>query len=323
MSSTPAPRSPVTRPAPADLACTRLHSVLTPTGTTRLPTWKGSLVRGALGWALAEVAQAAPAPAWPGLRTRSFAEALFDFQRAWADQRAVAPWTLRCAERQRSWTPHDSLAVTLTLHGPWESWSLALLEDACIRLADQGLGRPRVPWRLDAFAVEEVATHNDRVEPQRVGSIALHTRSPCRVRSTQDGVPVLDPRELTRGLLRRWRRLHLQLHGRDPITEDEGRRLHAAADTLVTVHHAATAHHLERFSSRQQRTHPLPAVSGSLVFTGPDLATWAPLWRRAPDLHIGRQAHFGLGAVAVELLPEIPADIHRAAHAPPHPEAST
>lgn len=92
-----------------------------------LPAWKGSTLRGALGWAFERQARTAPSPKWPGLVTGAgFTDAVFATQAAWGNQQAGSPWHLQVSDLTTAWQPGQVLQGAFLLFGLWPAWMRAL-----------------------------------------------------------------------------------------------------------------------------------------------------------------------------------------------------
>lgn len=262
-----------------------------------LPSWKGSLLRGILGWGLERVAKQAPSPGWPGLVSGSaLARILLDPQAAWADQMAAAPWAIQCPDVRTAFTAGETLSGSLILHGPWPGWCRAMLHEAFANGVAGGLGSDRVPARIEGW-------HDEPLEAQApvVGAhgCLIATRTPCRLQDRSADCSTLSPSALVRSVLRRWRQLHRQTHGQEPISGERFQQLSRRCDDLAETAGLHLPVRLDRFSNRQVRSHPLDAIQGWVRVSGPGFSDLAPIIAWAEHLHVGRQPCFGLGQVAL------------------------
>ena len=111
----------------------------------------------------------------------------------------------------------------------------------------------------------------------------------------------LEPAAIARSVLRRWRQLHLQLTGADPVMPLPYPELSRACDDLHSPRAVdASAAPIRRWSNRQDRAVTMPGLTGTVTISGPALSTLAPILAQAPLLHIGKQPNFGLGMVECE-----------------------
>ena len=275
------------------LALTRIGWQITPLQAGCLPPWKGSTLRGALGWAIAAIAGAAPSPAWPGLGpTTSLADAFFAPQKAWNSPRATPVWTLQCPDQRTAITPEQPIDGALILFGAWPAWACDLLQEAFQRACTNGLGQASIPCCLSTWQTTTMAWPTP---PPGAHAVTLTCQTPCRLEDERAVCQHLNATAIIRSLIRRWRALHIQLQDHDPLEGGLGQGVHAAAAHVQAIVHASQPHRLTRLSNRQQRRHDLPTLTGSLTFGGPLWEPFAPLLAAAEVLHIGKQAHFGLG----------------------------
>jgi len=262
-----------------------------------LPEWKGSMLHGALGWALADVAAAAPAPTWPGLQAGlGLSGMLQDPQQAWSSPLATAPWTLRCASTTRRLHTGERLSGELLLFGPWPDWAVALVVEALQDIGRRGLTVTRRTVRIEVADPESVPVPE---LPARFTTCTLTTCTPCRLKDRGEDCRGLHPAAIVRSLLRRSRQLHRQLLGGDPDWAGRFEELSRACDALTVLDEDARPVDLDRWSNRQHRHVRMDAVAGTVRFAGEALPLLAPWIAFAPILHIGRQPTFGLGQVEV------------------------
>lgn len=283
-----------------NLSATCVHWSLQATSPAHLPPWKGSLLRGALGWALGRTAHGAPAPVWPGLTAGiTLAAVIFDPQTAWQDQMATAPVSLQCLDDRTSLQTGDALTGRMLLFGDWPDWTVALLEGALSDAATHGLGAARHPFRLSAWHTEPVPWP---VPPPSPTSVELSTLTPCRLNDRKEACTTLHPPAIARNLLRRWRQLHRQLLGRE--SDGDHQTLAVAADQLhaLPASLGTQAATISRWSNRQGRHVDMEGIFGSVTIAGDSLPLLAPFLARAPLLHVGKQPVFGLGQVTVHWL---------------------
>ncbi|TVR09541.1 MAG: CRISPR system precrRNA processing endoribonuclease RAMP protein Cas6 [Planctomycetota bacterium] len=280
---------------------TTLHWQVRLSEAGRLPRWKGSLLRGALGWALKVVAGGAPAPAWPGC-SESFYVAVFEPQNGWKSPRAVPLWNLSCSDRREQMHAGDCITGHLHCLGPWPEWALQIWEEAFRHAVHTGLGEKRLQAELTRWQVEAGVTPPPVPPCDHIRSLELHTISPCRLKEQDRDLHELNGPCIARSLVRRLRALCIQTMDEDLFGDDRGLWYHHASSQLLQSAGESHRVSLERNSARQKRKHPMPALAGWLRLECSDWQPWAWLFALAPWLHIGRQPHFGLGAVDVRWL---------------------
>jgi hypothetical protein len=276
-----------------EMPCTAMSWALRAQHDACVPPWKGSLLRGALGWALERTAAGAPAPAWPGLRIgTTLTTVLLDPQGAWSSPLATPPAAMQCTDERTRIPEGDTLQGRLLLFGEWPAWALALLGEGFADAALHGLGAQRHPFRL----VEWTAAPETWPEaPAQPTALELRTLTPCRLMDRKAECCNLHPPAIARSLLRRWRQLHRQLQGSDPAGDHQA--LAQAADQLQASETGTITATIKRWSNRQSRHVDMPGLTGSVTITGDSLPLLAPYLARAPLLHIGKQPVFGLGQV--------------------------
>lgn len=279
------------------LTAARLPWTLTCHRDLRLPAWKGSMLHGALGWAVADLAGSAPTPTWPGLVPCALPQALFDPQHAWASPLATAPWSLRCPDHRELLRAEEPLQGELLLYGPWPAWAVAMLGEALVESGQRGLTAQRVQLRCDLGTLAAV---NCPAAPIGSATCTLHLLTPCRLKDRGRDCSALHPPALVRSLLRRSRQLHLQLVGSEPPWADRYEELSHACEALYAENDQSRPVDLDRWSNRQERHVRMDAVAGSVRIAGATLPLLAPWLAAAPILHLGRQPTFGLGQVEVE-----------------------
>lgn len=260
----------------------------------RLPTWKGSTLRGALGWAIARIATGAPRPAWPGLHAQAtFTDALFNPQTAWADQQAGTAWHLQCDDAQTTMSAGATFEGRFYCFGDWPPWLMGLWLEVFHDAVAHGFGA-----QAPTFAVTtcDILPMHWLPAPSSPSSWTLTTRTPCRLQDRGRECTTLSAAAIARSVLRRWRQLHLQLLGHEPALSASYPELSNACDALVGTQTGAPTT-IARWSNRQHRAVDMPGLTGTITITGPTLPLLAPILAQAPLLHVGKQPNFGLGQV--------------------------
>jgi hypothetical protein len=261
-----------------------------------MPPWKGSTLRGAIGWALARVAAGAPAPLWPGLASHTtFCDALFAPQTAWADQQAGTAWHLQCADTQTTMVVGSTLSGRFLCFGEWPAWLMGIWMEVFYDAVAHGFG-----VHAPSFEVAHCAVRPESwlPIPTNPTSCTITTLTSCRLQDRGQECTQLSAPAIARSVLRRWRQTHRQLLGCEPLLSSSYPELSAACDAL-TSNDAATPTTIARWSNRQHRAIDMPGLTGTITITGPILPILAPILAQAPLLHIGKQPNFGLGQVDV------------------------
>lgn len=256
-----------------------------------LPPWKGSMIRGVLGWGLAAGA-GAPHPGWPGCRG-NLAQVMVEPQAAWENPMAQVPWALQCDDSTTQIPAGHQLCGTLVLLGSWPDWAVEQIREAFATGLERGLGSERLPATMTSWAVSAAGPPADLGSCPNTAQLRL--RTPGRFKDRGADLHHLHPPAIVRGLVRRWRQLTTQTTGTDPLDGPRAQALSAACDQLVRIAGEDHPITLERRSNRQDRTHPMEAVGGWCDITGPTLPDLWPWLSLAPWLHVGRQPCFGLG----------------------------
>ncbi len=207
-----------------------------------------------------------------------------------------------------------TLAFGIRLFGPAVDL-YPFIAYAVIRMAQQGLGRDRIPGCVRRISdgrgtiyrdgdeglqppAGRVLNIEDRIWP--ASRIRLSTVTPLRLRV--DGHQTARPAfaDLFRAVLRRVRILN-EFYGREPLTAETGPLFDELAASR-TVEDAFVPRTIPRFSSRQQARMDIGGLTGYIIVELPEghLRNWL---EAAEILHIGKAASFGLGRIKCEELP--------------------
>lgn len=263
------------------------------------------MIRGALGWALERHVHAAPSPGWPGLGEKvNFTDAVFAPQKAWDCQQAGSPWHLQMQDVTTSWQPGQMLHGSFILFGSWPGWMQGLWQDCFEQAVATGFGNHAPQFSVTAWDVVDQQWLLPPVQPIQ---LTMRTLSAARLQDRGQECTALEPAAIARSVLRRWRQLHLQLTGADPVMPLPYPELSRACDDLHSPRAVdASAAPIRRWSNRQDRAVTMPGLTGTVTISGPALSTLAPILAQAPLLHIGKQPNFGLGMVECEWTTEKP-----------------
>jgi hypothetical protein len=297
----------------------------------RLPAQKGATFRGALGYALKELACAGgPEPCRGCLRRDLCAYgALYEPPDPAGDAAAFdrpMPYVLTPPEdRREGFAPGDRIELVLTLVGSgraWLPWVVAALE----RMGRSGLGWGRRPWtlvRLDAEgppgAWSDLGfTPFPRLEPRPCGAteldgaalvaawpprreIALSFLSPTHLSQHGRQAHSVDGPLVVRRLLRRLGGLVETYCGGSARGFDFA-ALVSSAERIRCRAHRLSMRTWERYSTDTQQRHPLSGFVGrvELEDVSPDLWPYLVLGQW---VHVGKGASFGMGKYTLDEAP--------------------
>lgn len=305
----------------------RLRVTLRATQRATLPVYKGSMLRGAFGHALRN-AVCVIGPDQPCesclLRQSCYYTKLFE---PFAEGPPPAflrglpitprPYIFEPASDARHLDPGDPLEFDLLLFGQATDLQLyALL--AVERMAACGLGRNRVPFRLERAlartpdgawrAVLEEGRMRGRgstrpsfpstngVEGPRA---TLRFLTPTRLRVEDDHVETTSFPELVDSMIRRFLEVACFHVPGAAVSEESFAPLLEKARDVRVVSSSLRWHDWERYNARQKTLMNMGGFMGTVEIEG-DLTPFAPLLRAAEILHLGRGTPFGLGRVVVE-----------------------
>lgn len=299
----------------------RLRCTLRAEEEALLPSFKGSMLRGAFGRSLRRsVCAMGPAQACEtcGLRGDCLYTRLFEtFIESTAppflkgQTAAPRPFVFEAEEERRDFARGDRLRFDLLLLGSAVTLQ-ALAAVAIARMAERGLGE-----RRRRFAVEEIAFldaaggFRPLVSPGRplvpallppqnglpADALTLHFRTPARFLEKGRLVQGLGFRGLVFRMLARVLEL-AHFFGDRTAVDWQFQSLLRQADGVRVIEQSLTWKDLKRYSARQGTELTMGGFVGSLRLAG-DLAPFAPLLRTAEIVHVGKGATFGLGRVEI------------------------
>lgn len=304
----------------------RLRCVLRAEEEALLPSFKGSMLRGAFGHALRR-ACCAMGPGQPcescGLRKVCLYTHLFEtfiesepppFLRG--QFAAPRPFVFEAPDETRHFSPGDRLRFDLLLFGSAVELQ-ALAGIAVARMAERGLGE-----RKRRFTAECISAIAPDAEPRSLYSadrprwdgqaapvlppknglptsaLTLHFRTPLRLKAGDHLLQSFSFRGLVFRTLARVLSLAHFFGDRSVIDWDFQPYLRLADRVQVTGQSLAWRD-LKRYSARQGTEMSMGGLVGTLDLAG-DLAPFAHLLRTAEIVHIGKGATFGLGQIEVE-----------------------
>jgi hypothetical protein len=301
----------------------RLRITLRALAPARLPSYKGSLLRGAFGHTL----RRAVCAMGPGhecsscplrracLYTKLFETFIEDEPPPMLRGLPTSPrpYVFEPTTTERDFASGDPLRFDLLLFGQAiELQALAVL--ATERMARSGLGRDRHPFALDrveALAPDDAwttvfvhgkslvrgALPESSTLPEDLAAHRVTLRFLTSTRLPRNGrlVTPTSFRPLAFLMLRRVLEMaHFHVPGAD--VDWTFRPLLQQADAVRIVGSALHWQPLRRWSNRQDRHVAQDGFVGDLTLEG-ELAPFVPLLRRAEILHVGKGATFGLGHV--------------------------
>lgn len=285
----------------------RLQFRLVAEATAQLPSFHGSMLRGAFGWALrgAACVYEASRPCAPcDLRRLCCYSRLFEppptavtgpFLRG--RKQGIRPYVVEPRSQTTHFLLGDPLEFDLLLFG--RAVALAPVVGLVVqRLAAGGLGAGRYPFRL--VAVETAGPAPLPAAPlAALGERArIHFVTPARI---FDGGRQVDPsahglRALALAITKRALELG---HAHGEGAEVAIRPWLERTDAVRIERSTLRFENLDRYSNRQGRTVPIGGLVGSLDLAG-DLGPLSPLLAAAEVLHVGKGTTYGLGQVRVE-----------------------
>jgi CRISPR-associated endoribonuclease Cas6 len=218
-------------------------------------------------------------------------------------------------EDERHLEAGDALELDLLLFGRATDLQLyALL--ACERMAVEGLGRNRAPFRLErALALAPDGTWRTVLADGRMrgrGSMrpsypseeplpgpraVLRFLTPTRLRIEDDGAETTTFPDLVTAMARRVFEV-AAFHVPDAVIDWDLGPLLAAARAVELVRVDLRWHDWERYNVHQHTLMNMGGFMGTVEIAG-DLAPFVPLLRATEILHLGRGTPFGLGRMEI------------------------
>jgi hypothetical protein len=300
----------------------RLRCTLRAEEAALLPSFKGSMLRGAFGRALRSSLCVMPRGQeceTCGLRGACLYTRLFEtfidgepppFLKGHIT--APRPFVLEAEEERRQFEPGDRLRFDLLLFGSAVELQ-ALAAVAVARMAEHGLGERRRRFALEEIAFLDAAGEFRRIEspgrplalpllPSRNGlpddEITLRFRTPARLKAGGHLLQSLGFRALVFRMLARALEL-THFFGDRAAIDWQFQPLLRQADGVRIVEQDLSWRDFKRYSARQGTEMSMGGFVGSMRLAG-DLAPFAPLLRTAEIVHVGKGTTFGLGRVEVE-----------------------
>lgn len=303
------------------LSFAELTFEMRPTRTVELPPFLGSTLRGALGHALRQTGclrRCEDVRRCPFRETCAYAYCFetpppVDAQRLRNQTAVPHPFVLRApAPRRDAWTPGDTLRCSVLLVGrgtEYYPYFFAAME----RAAAEGLGRDRVPFRLErvgdgdgtllwipgapaclAPGVDHARPLFDATAPDEA---TLRFTTPVRIVRDHRLGATLDFRAFAGALLRRVSSL-LYFHCGAGLDVDF-RGLLERATQVRTVRDRLRMVPLDRWSNRQQASVPIDGLVGEVTWQGASVAELWPLIRIGEVIHVGKNTSMGQGRYEV------------------------
>ena len=283
-----------------------------------LPTFKGSMLRGALGFALKRTVCAVrvkvcePCLLRPTCVYPRIFEAKPDPEQRAGQVNLPHPYVLDPSPMDREdYALGDSFHFELLLFGPMIDL-LPYFIYAVEEMDQRGLGPKQQGFRLErVVADEQILYTSDAPQlpapligktltlapcPQDEG---IHLLTPLRTKSGRRLVSSLDFPLLVQIALRRMRALWWEFERQSPPVDEN--LLHTQARQIGVRNSSLRWHEQVRYSSRQKSRQLLGGLCGTLEVEG-ELAPFLPLLRAVEVVHLGKETSFGLGKIRVEVL---------------------
>ncbi|GAB6933858.1 CRISPR system precrRNA processing endoribonuclease RAMP protein Cas6 [Calditerricola satsumensis] len=319
----------------ARLRMVRLRARMRATEPVPLPPYKGSTLRGAFGHAFRRIACAypesfacRPCPLFSSCAYAYIFETAPPDVGTWMGtyQNVPRPYVIEPPDDVRTaYDPGDALELDIVLFGRGVAY-VPHVAFALVEMGRRGLGARRGRFHLEAIAsvradgtlgplvfngeTQQLATAHvvtvtgaDLAEPASAGHpqrLRLSFVTPTRLQ--RDGHLVDKPEMslLVRALLRRVSALLVFHQGEEPPTNV--RSLLDRVDRTVRLV-AQEIHWLdwERYSNRHRERMKLGGIVGWAEYAGEGIADVVPWLRLAEWVHLGKNAVFGLGKIAVSV----------------------
>lgn len=288
-----------------------------------LPTFKGSMLRGALGFALKRTVCAVrvkvcePCLLRPSCVYARIFEAKPDPEQRAGQVNLPHPYVLDSSPMDReTYVKGDAFHFELLLFGSLIEL-LPYFIYAVEEMGRRGLGTKRQRFQLERVEVGKQTIYTPELPqlpdplPDRrltldplpldgdIHRIRIHLETPLRTKSDGRLVSSLDFTLLVQIALRRVRALWWEFEKHSPPLDEK--LLHSQARQIEVLNSSLHWHEQIRYSSRQKSRQFMGGVGGAIEFEG-SLAPCLPLLRVAEVVHLGKETSFGLGKVRVELL---------------------
>lgn len=293
---------------------------------TRLPEFKGSMIRGALGHALKQTVCAVRKKecAQCLLRSNCIYARVFEVKtNPDSNSRHVHlphPYVLNFKDdQQQHFDAGGSFQITLLLFGTMIE-AFPYFVYAFERMGEQGVGKKDEQGQRNTFSLKSIRCQDQTIYsaehpelpsilPQRtlqwtvlehpVQRIRLTLETPLRVKNKGAFVRELSFLILLRTLIRRIQMLWNAFSSETPPFEEQellqqAHEVHIAENSLFWKKQL-------RYSSRQNNLQRMDGLQGSIVFSG-RLTPFIPLLQMAQVLHLGKETSFGLGKINIQIL---------------------
>jgi len=276
------------------------------TARTGLPTFKGTVFHGALGWALAEVS--------PDLRRLLFASEGGFTERATPNPFALVP-PLHTGPEFRA---GEAFHFGLTLLGCAVD-ALAPCMAGLQAMAERGVGTNRVPFVIDVIeqrapdgtwqalfspargmwlASPRVLNGTELPQPALTHEVEVAFLTPTSI--TEADAPCRNApafRTLMSRTLSRVLMIASELHGVDLLDRPGKAELLGLAGEVRTLMDATCWQEVERFSPKEERQRQFGGLMGLASYQG-DMAPFIPWLALGQALQLGKKTSFGFGVTA-------------------------
>ncbi len=303
------------------LNMTVLHAEYRAERSCRLPDSLGPMLRGALGYALKPLAcfsesdRCEPCPAWD----RCAFGALYNTTESATSHDHPVPYVLTPPlDGRRELAARDTIEFMFTLVGSgrvWLPWVIAALSV----MGRQGWGEDRHPFLLSRLRAEGPPGHMTDLRVQSAGigepirelasaalisarpyreSVVLHFLTPADIRKDGRLIEFFDGPTLIGRLLRRIGSLAEHYGGWSAEGFDFPAIL-GESSAMICSDRGLHPYQTERFSTRQDRRHPLAGLMGRVELSCISPTLW-PYLVLGERLHVGKGASFGMGKYVIE-----------------------
>jgi len=288
-----------------------------------LPVFKGSMLRGALGFALKRTVCAVrvkvcePCLLRPSCVYARIFEAKPDPEQRAGQVNLPHPYVLDSSSMDReTYVIGAAFKFELLLFGSLIDL-LPYFIYAVEEMGRRGLGSKRQRFLLERVEVDKQIIYSPEMPqlpdplPDRkltldplpqdgdIHHIRVHLETPLRTKFAGRLVSSIDFTLLVHTALRRVRALWWEFEQQAPPLDEK--LLHSQAQQIGVLNSSLHWHEQVRYSSRQKSRQFMGGVSGSLEVEG-DLAPFMPLLRAAEVVHLGKETSFGMGKLRLEVI---------------------
>lgn len=267
-----------------------------------LPSFLGSTLRGALGWALQKDKQV-------------YYDLFENNHTSHSAAHTVNPYIIEPPKPKQKYKKGDKLFFSFILLGHATSWYQKIITILAERNKLE-LGARRLPFRIHRiFHGIDLSLIWQCEQPKLISAIdnavdifpeyqegkrcAIQLQTPLRIRRKGKLVTQLDFATIIRNISKRIIELTERYGGHVDLKEVEDICLLAQAVSLSES--LIYPYELKRYSTRRNKKMDFTGILGMLTFEG-DLTPFIPLLNLAQLLHIGRNTTFGCGKIDITIV---------------------